>query len=59
MKIDYEQEPPLYRVSDTHIVKSWLMHPHAPTVTPPEAIARKRRLLEGVYEYPVLVTELN
>ena len=59
MKIDYEQEPPLYRVSETHFVKSWLMHPYAPTVTPPEAIVRKQRLLEGVYDQPVLVAELN
>lgn len=59
MKIDYEQEPPLYRVSETHFVKSWLMHPYAPTVTPPEAIVRKQRTLEGVYDQPVLVTEPN
>jgi len=54
MKIDFEQEPPLYRVSDTHAVKSWLLHPQAPRVSPPEAVSRKRRQLPGTYEVPVL-----
>ncbi|WP_412056678.1 ABC transporter ATP-binding protein, partial [Bacillus safensis] len=26
MKIDFEQEPPMFKVSDTHYVKSWLLH---------------------------------
>lgn len=55
MKVDFEQEPPLYRVSDTHTVRSWLLHPYAPAVTPPEVVLSKRRKLAGVYEQPVLV----
>lgn len=54
MKIDLEQEPPLYRVSDTHAVKSWLLHPQAPAVLPPDVVSGKRRQLPGVYEVPVL-----
>lgn len=55
MKVDFEQAPPLYRVSDTHTVRSWLLHPHAPAVTPPEAVLSKQRKLAGVYEQPVLI----
>lgn len=54
MKIDFEQEPPLYQVSDTHAVKSWLLHPQAPAVLPPAVVSGKRRRLPGVYEVPVL-----
>lgn len=55
MAIDYEQEPPLFQVSDTHFVKSWLLHPMAPAVEPPAVVQAKRRQLPGVYETPVMV----
>ena len=29
MEIDFEEEPPMFRVSDTHYAKTWLMHPYA------------------------------
>ena len=29
MEIDFEEEPPLFKVSDTHFAKTWLMHPYA------------------------------
>lgn len=41
MKIDTEAEPPFFKVSDTHYAATWLLHPDAPKVEPPEAI-RKR-----------------
>ena len=30
MKIDFEMEPPMFKVSDTHYAKTWLLHPDAP-----------------------------
>ncbi|MGG1103572.1 oligopeptide ABC transporter ATP-binding protein OppD [Bacillus subtilis] len=57
MKIDFEQEPPMFKVSDTHYVKSWLLHPDAPKVEPPEAVKAKMRKLANTYEKPVLVRE--
>ncbi|MCY8785769.1 oligopeptide ABC transporter ATP-binding protein OppD [Bacillus spizizenii] len=57
MKIDFEQEPPMFKVSDTHYVKSWLLHPDAPKVEPPEAVKAKLRQLANTYEKPVLVRE--
>lgn len=57
MKIDFEQEPPMFKVSDTHYVKSWLLHPNAPKVEPPASVKGRMRELEGSYEKPVLVKE--
>jgi oligopeptide transport system ATP-binding protein len=55
MNIDREKEPPLYQVSDTHFVKSWLLHPSAPKVEPPEVVKKKIRQLANAYAEPVLV----
>ena len=38
MKIDFEEEPPFFKVSDTHYAKTWLLDPRAPQVEPPKAI---------------------
>ena len=38
MQIDFEQQPPAFRVSDTHWAATWLLHPDAPQVTPPKII---------------------
>lgn len=29
MEVDFEEEPPVFPVSDTHWAKTWLMHPYA------------------------------
>ena len=38
MKIDFEEEPPMFKVSETHYAKTWLLDPRAPKVEPPKAI---------------------
>ncbi len=38
MKIDYEDKPPMFRISDTHSAATWLLHPDAPKVSPPRAV---------------------
>jgi len=35
LAIDYEEEPPMFRVSDTHYAATWLLDPRAPSVAPP------------------------
>ena len=35
LAIDYEEEPPLFQISDTHFAATWLLDPRAPRVTPP------------------------
>lgn len=41
MAIDYERQPPMFRVSDTHYAATWLLHPDAPKVEMPEIIRRR------------------
>ena len=41
LAIDYEQEPPLFKVNDEHYVKSWLMHEDAPHIPVPEIIQNR------------------
>ena len=38
LAIDYEEQPPLFKVSDTHYAATWLLHPEAPKVEPPSAV---------------------
>lgn len=41
MKIDFEQEPPYFQLSETHYVASWLYHPDAPPVELPEGLRQR------------------
>lgn len=38
LAIDFEEEPPMFQVCDTHYAATWLLHPQAPEVTPPKNI---------------------
>ncbi len=38
LKIDFEMQPPMFRISDTHYAATWLLHPDAPKVETPKAI---------------------
>ena len=39
--IDFEKEPPMFKVSDTHYAATWLLHPNAPKVQRPEVLERR------------------
>lgn len=41
MAIDYEQEPPMFQISETHFAKTWLLHPDAPKIPLPDAVAKR------------------
>ncbi len=43
LKIDTLKEPPMFKVSETHSAKTWLLDPRAPKVEKPEAI-------DGIHE---------
>ncbi|PLT33874.1 ABC transporter ATP-binding protein [Bacillus sp. V5-8f] len=43
MQIDLEEQPPMFKVSDTHYAATWLLHPDAPKVEPPEAVKRRMK----------------
>ena len=38
LAIDFEEEPPMFQVCDTHYAATWLLHPQAPAITPPQNI---------------------
>ena len=38
MEIDFEMQPPMFKVSDTHYAATWLLHPSAPKVKPPKIV---------------------
>ena len=47
MQIDFERQPPMFKISDTHYAATWLLHPDAPKVDPPKAVVdRIRRMNE-------------
>ncbi len=46
LNIDFVERPPLFKVSETHFARTWLLDPRAPKVEPPAAIARIREGLE-------------
>lgn len=41
MKIDFVKEPEAFQISETHFAKTWLLHPDAPEVTPPQDIQNR------------------
>ncbi|WP_097074279.1 ABC transporter ATP-binding protein [Ureibacillus xyleni] len=41
LAIDYEKEPPMFKISDTHYAKTWLLHPDAPQIPIPDAIQKR------------------
>jgi len=48
MQIDLEEQPPMFKVSDTHYAATWLLHPDAPKVEPPAAVKSRMRKFIGV-----------
>jgi oligopeptide/dipeptide ABC transporter ATP-binding protein len=38
MKIDFERQPPMFKITDTHYAATWLLHPDAPKIDPPKVI---------------------
>ncbi len=47
LKIDFEQEPPFFKLSDTHYAATWLLHPKAPKVELPEVLQARIKRMEG------------
>lgn len=38
MAIDFEEQPPMFKISETHSAATWLLHPDAPKVEPPKLV---------------------
>ena len=41
LKIDFEEQPPYFKVSDTHYAATWLLHPDAPKIQMPGIILER------------------
>ena len=52
MEIDFEKQPPMFEITETHKAATWLLHPDAPKVEMPKIITEriermKAKLTEG------------
>lgn len=49
MQIDFEEQPPMFQISETHYAATWLLHPDAPHVDPPKIVVdRIKRMSQEV-----------
>lgn len=49
MKIDFEMEPPMFQVSETHFAKTWLLDPRSPKVERPSIISEIPERIAKIY----------
>jgi oligopeptide transport system ATP-binding protein len=41
LEIDFEMQPPMFRISPTHEAATWLLHPQAPKIGMPKVVAER------------------
>lgn len=46
MKIDFEEQPPVFKISETHYAATWLLHPDAPKTDVPDTIKERIRMMQ-------------
>lgn len=49
LKIDFEEQPPFFKVSDTHYAATWLLHPDAPQIEMPKIITDRIKRFNEKY----------
>ena len=49
MAVDLEEEPPMFKVSETHYAKTWLLDPRAPKTEAPKNIQNLHEKMEKSY----------
>ena len=49
LQIDFVKEPPMFKVSETHYAKTWLLDPRAPKVKRPEIIGEISARVAKIY----------
>ena len=49
LKIDTLEEPPMFKVTETHSAKTWLLDPRAPKIEKPEGIRNIHEKILGAY----------
>ncbi|MBO7275724.1 MAG: ABC transporter ATP-binding protein, partial [Clostridia bacterium] len=52
LALDFEEDPPYFKLSDTHYAATWLLHPDAPKVEMPEILKNRiKRMKEAEEKY--------
>ncbi len=41
LEIDYEVQPPMFKITDTHFAATWLLHPNAPKIELPKQVKER------------------
>ncbi len=49
MAIDLKEEPPMFKVSETHYAKTWLLDPRAPKIEAPKNIQNLHEKMAAIY----------
>ncbi|MDE7440192.1 MAG: ATP-binding cassette domain-containing protein [Clostridia bacterium] len=57
LEIDFEEQPPMFQISDTHFAATWLLHPDAPKVDPPKAVTDRIARMKGLRKAEEAVEE--
>ncbi len=47
LEIDFEMQPPMFKISDTHYAATWLLHPDAPKVEPPKMVTDRIKRMKS------------
>lgn len=50
LAIDFEKQPPFFKVSDTHFAATWLLHENAPKVEPPKIVTDRITRMKKMQE---------
>ena len=46
LAIDFEEEPPFFKITETHQAKTWYLDPRAPKIEQPKAIKMLRQKMQ-------------
>ncbi len=50
LELDFEEQPPMFKITETHYAATWLLHPDAPKVEPPVIVRdRIQRMQERLH----------
>ncbi|MFV0558848.1 MAG: ABC transporter ATP-binding protein [Enterococcus sp.] len=59
LAIDFEEAPPLFQVSQTHFVKSWLQDTRSPSYQPPKMIGERWSYYHSLKEESIVHESIN
>jgi len=48
MKVDYEKQPPFFKVTDDHYAATWLLDPRSPHVDPPTSVTERIKRFQAL-----------